>query len=276
MEVPETYAGQKGRCKFCGHAFVVPQPQGAPPAGVVAPERFGAYSKAADEHWDDPVAQQRHEAPADLGTAAVPPDILEKHRAQKHRQQRRLLLILLGALLLIGLLLGLGYALSGPRQTVGENPAAGAVELPPASPVSASVPPESTPAVEDTGVVYVIAGDTHYHLAQCRLGPVEDSGRRVLTPEQALAAGYTPCRECQPAGHDTFYHKPLYEQINESDRDGEPENESDAPVLTVFVNPGETVVHLAGCPALKPQRQIISIEDAHARGYTLCPRCMPK
>jgi methylphosphotriester-DNA--protein-cysteine methyltransferase len=280
MQVPEEFAGQKGRCKHCGHAFLVPPAEHETPLGVLPPERFGAYGKAADEHWDDPTvhAQEAHEAPVTLDTGGIPPAIMEKHRALKRQQTRRITMFAVAALLLLGLFLGLGLFLARartePAVTPPETPPAPVLAQPDLAPALA--PPATVSPVDDGKSVYIIGGDTFYHRGQCVSGPAENSARQRLTPEQALAAGFAPCRECQPAGYESYYHVPLYERIGEPAAPASEPAESETPVPTVYVNPGETEVHMAGCEALRANRQLISLVDAHARGYTPCPRCMPE
>lgn len=270
MEIPAAYAGRKGRCQRCGHAFLVPEPEGEAPAGTVAPENFGAYSKVADELWDDPSSHvPAHEAPANLGTQHVPLDVLEKHRAQKRRQMVRIALLTLLILLVIGVVVALVLAAGSKRD---------AAPVPVDETTAPATATTATSRVADDGrSVYVSPGDTLYHSAQCVHGPAGNASRQRLSHEQALAAGYAPCKACQPLGHETYYHQPLYERIGEPVAATEPAAGGlSPPPVALFVNPGETEVHVAGCERLVPGRLVIAPADAEARGYSACPACLPE
>lgn len=214
------FAGRSGHCKRCGGEIRVP----APGANGEAPlttrgevERFGAYSKAADERWEDPSATREKqpaepEAPVDL--PEVPDDILEKHKALKHAHRKTLLRwsaiggvsVLAVALVLFGLFYALrGEPAPSPPAPLPASPAAAQVpEAAPAeTPESVRQSPAQEPAVTEPAqpaprrpqIVYLDPRTQVYHTHSCPLRPELST---PLTIPQARQRGARACKECRP------------------------------------------------------------------------------
>jgi len=92
--------------------------------------------------------------------------------------------------------------------------------------------------------VYVMEGESMYHLAGC---PLLDDTKTAIPKSDAIEQGYTPCLRCN----------------------------SDVPpgVPHVYVNPGETVYHRALCPNLADDKLLMPKAEAIEQGYTPCPEC---
>jgi len=114
IEVADAFAGKSGACEGCGETLTVPSTSQPPPyTGLdaladlpdqtVAPERIGAYGRAADKHWEDPAAKAEEErkkkaAEAVIPLPEVPKEIIEIVRARRRRNLNYLILAVFGAL----------------------------------------------------------------------------------------------------------------------------------------------------------------------------------
>ncbi|MBI1319234.1 MAG: hypothetical protein GC168_09855 [Candidatus Hydrogenedens sp.] len=115
IEVADAYAGKSGGCEGCGERLTVPDTSQPPPyTGLddlhnlpdqtVAPERIGAYGKAADKNWVDPAAteeeRKRRAAEAEVPLPEVPDEILAIVRARRRRNLNYVILAIFAALVI--------------------------------------------------------------------------------------------------------------------------------------------------------------------------------
>ncbi len=86
---------------------------------------------------------------------------------------------------------------SRPEPTPQTETAAPAQRLPKTqTPAPAEQPAETTPAGRQTEMVYVTPSGKKYHRPDCRHVAGRDT--TVLTEQDALELGYTPCKDCRP------------------------------------------------------------------------------
>ena len=197
LRVEDRYAGQTGRCNRCGSPLQVPWPgEQDQDNHYVAPESFGHYSKAKEEHWEDPVDQVEGE----VNLGEIPPEILKKHEALKRERKKKLTkLSLMGAgaalaVLALALYLIFGRS-SGPDTASQSEPPPTVADPAPAPPVAAPVVPPVSP---QSTTVYAVESDWRYHRENCQLYVNGVGAKHSGTVPQALAAGYQPCQLCKP------------------------------------------------------------------------------
>lgn len=211
IQIDEKYAGQMGRCTQCGAVFQAPQsapgedPEGSPESQYVAPESFGAYSRAAEERWTDPVKEKEGE----MDLSDIPEDILEKHRELMRRQaiakrhfMSRVWSGVGGAILVVALVVG-GLMIG----RTGKNAAEKAVEerneaienSEGAGPRPAEQEPPPPPRyISPLTQVFALVGEQYYHTEKCVVF-VNAEGEKVTGQlGQAVASGYKPCPFCKP------------------------------------------------------------------------------
>ncbi len=209
MHAKDEYAGQSGRCKTCGGEIRVPAPADAAQTTGGEVERFGAYSKAAEERWQDPTeirpparesGTEEEQAPE---LPEVPEDILEKHRALKQAQHRKLVQwTAIGVTVLIAVLFVLVALVFG----TGQEPAAQPAQTAPAAAAPSNMPGASPPlpappvapqqqGVDGSEIVYLVPQTQVYHTRSCELRPELST---PLTLEQARQRGAAPLPKCQP------------------------------------------------------------------------------
>ena len=160
IEVADAFAGKSGKCEGCGEPITVPSVSQPPPfTGLdnlhdlpdqaVAPERIGAYGRAADKHWEDPAAKAEEErkkkaAEAVVPLPEVPKEIIEIVRARRRRNMNYLILALFGALVAAFFLLPILLRTPPPKETRPYDGPASAVERPsaPRFGTDGATPPE--------------------------------------------------------------------------------------------------------------------------------------
>lgn len=188
LNIPDEYAGQTGRCNYCGSVVVV----------------LGAMSGPAPSSAlsDLPFATPRRPARPGAGMLANEAE----HEGGAGARFGRILLfsvlaLLLTACLLPALVIGFS-AETGPEETnrprsipVARGASGAKVILPPPPPppsVTPSAAPQSPPVDESRIVVAGPKGGA-YHKVGCRLA---GAGAQATTLGKAIERGMTPCATC--------------------------------------------------------------------------------
>lgn len=146
IEVADAFAGKSGACEGCGERLTVPSESQPPPfTGLhnlhelpdqtVAPERIGAYGRAADKHWEDPAAKAEEErkkkaAEAVIPLPEVPKEIIEIVRARRRRNLNYLVLAVFAAVVAAFFLLPILLRTPPPKEPEPYNGPAVSVDRP--------------------------------------------------------------------------------------------------------------------------------------------------
>ncbi|MBP8128306.1 MAG: hypothetical protein KA184_01910 [Candidatus Hydrogenedentes bacterium] len=284
LRIPDRFRGQKGRCQYCNQYISVPDstiaPQCAPDEESnqpVGPEHFGHYRKAPDEDWEDPYDEGQGEVALD----GIPDEILAKHRALLARKRKRAILLGVAAGLLITAAILAAILVYEMARDNGTPAAPSTTGTPPAAAAPASAPAvTAAPAAADATPpqatatplrVYSVQSDPHYHRADCAVYLSGAGQRYEGTVEQASAAGFqTQCPLCKPGVAISGAASP-------QPVPGTPVTTAPAPVedaTVVYVTPTGDHYHAHGCALMQGASNAISLDDARARGYQPCSRCL--
>lgn len=238
---------------------------------------------------------------------AVPPEVLEMHA--RRRTQRRIRVAAITTVCLLGVsVFGMIVGGDDTPDTPQEAPPVSSTQTPEATaPASnqpksrqvTAIPPSANPPVRQPqeaqglrtthapnertmsppspetepdipGLVYVVGGGSRYHEKTCQHYERGTGERASLTPEEATAWGYTPCRVCNPGGYGEVRHsQPQYTAPTYQPPGQHPTQE-----VTVYVTNAGEKYHRAGCSSLRQSQRATPLSQARAR-YTPCSRCNP-
>ncbi len=187
LNIPEEFAGQSGRCNYCGSIVVVPIASGASPSTALA---------------DLPFTTPRRPARPGAGMLANEAE----HEGGAGARFGRILLfsvlaLLLTACLLPALVIGFS-AETGPVETnrprsipVARGTAGAPIApLPAAAPTPAAPPDEvKAPPEDEKRIVVVGPNGGAYHKTGCRLA---GNGAQATTLGKARERGMVPCPTC--------------------------------------------------------------------------------
>lgn len=189
LNIPDEFAGQSGRCNYCGSIVVVPDPT----SGVASSSALA----------DLPFATPRH--PARPGAGMIANEV--EHEGGAGASLGRILLLAFLALAVTACILPalvIGFSAEpAPEEKAGRPrsiPAARGANAPATPAPNAEAPvAELSPApvppvpVDEKRIVLTNPEGRTYHKQDCRLA---GEGSRATTLRKALDRGLTPCPNC--------------------------------------------------------------------------------